>query len=181
MKKFTFFRYARLIFIALLLADIFLLYGCTTFGTFSSLKQNISTSEDVRVLLGEPDEVLAEEGNDIWKYRFGKPSKTMPSVKTLKMLETEIYFQDGVMTDYNIIVVTKTIPDNKRMQFGQGNAPHGIQTLDPKARRFLKKYDTNKDRLITKKEYFGPPRLFILLDSNHNNIIELIELNDFPN
>jgi len=191
MKKITLFRYARLIFITLFLAGVFFLYGCTTFGTFSSLKQNISTNNEVRELLGEPEQIRSEEDHDIWKYTFVEPSKRTSSSTSQKVLETEISFRDGVMTDYQIIVVNKTIPENERRNPIEDNMRPGIrqgmqpgvgpntQKLDPKARRFLERYDTNKDGQITKPEYIGPPKLFILLDSNHNSIIDFFELNNF--
>ena len=177
----------RLISLVLLLGGLFLSYGCTTFGTFASLKQNKSTSEEVRELLGEPEEVRSQDESDIWKYTFDKSSRANELVTAHKLLKTEISFQDGIMTDYQITVVTKIIPENVGRKPLQENMMPGIRPerqpgisgLNPKAHKFLEKFDTNRDGHITKKEYLGPPKLFNLLDSNHNNIIEFIELKNF--
>lgn len=192
MIKFILLSYTRSIFIILLLAVLFSLSGCTTFGTFSSLKQGQSTNEDVRELLGEPEEIRSEETQDIWKYTFAKPPKVQKTLNSYKALETEIIFQNGLMTDYQITVVTKTIPQEMRPKPGQGNtgpiinnssqpvrAQPGIQGLDPKARKFLEKFDVNRDNRITRKEYFGSQELFNRIDTNNNNIIEIIELKHF--
>ena len=183
MKKKSLFRHNRLIFITLLSAGVFFSYGCQTFGTFANLKQDQSTSEDVRELLGEPEEIRSEENYDIWKYTFLKGSKARPLSNSQKALETEISFQDGVMKEYEIIVVTRMIPEKKGKKPGYGNVQPGVNPgaleLDPKAARFLEEFDKNRDRQITKNEYSGPPKLFILIDSNHNDIIEVIELKKF--
>ena len=200
MIKFILLSYTRSIFIILLLAVLFSLSGCTTFGTFSSLKQGQSTNEDVRELLGEPEEIRSEETQDIWKYTFAKPLKVQKTLNSYKTLETEIIFQNGLMTDYQITVVTKTIPQKMGPEPGQGNtgpiinnntgpiinnssqtgrAQPGIQGLDPKARKFLEKFDVNRDNRITRKEYFGSQELFNRIDTNNNNIIEIIELKHF--
>ena len=160
------------------------------------MKQSQSTSEEVRELLGEPEEIRSETTYDLWKYTFSKSFKSESSFKSVKALEAEIIFENGIMSDYKITVVTKTIPEDEkrlirpdndgsgikgRSKAGYGNERSGGQRLNPKARRFLAKFDSNNDNKITIKEYSGPQEMFKRIDSNHDNIIELSELKHFPN
>jgi len=170
----------RFVFAALLLAALSLSAGCVTFGTFSNLTQNQTTSDEVRELLGEPEKIQTEENHEIWTYTFIEPSRSKQARGTLKALETEIIFQDGIITNYHITVVTRAIPIDKKPRPGFGSGQPGGQELNPNARRFLKKFDANNDNQITRKEYSGPPKLFNLIDSNHDNLLEFNELKGFP-
>lgn len=166
---------------AIFLFLIFLLAsGCaTTSGKFSSLENRKSTRDEVRELLGEPDEIRSQENQDIWKYTFSKFYKPGLTPVRKKDLVTEIYFQQDLMTDYQITVVTKPASDKKHRPPRAPMQGYYNRINTPKAQKFMADFDLNKDGVVTIKEYKGPPRLFKRIDKNHDNLINLKELNQF--
>ncbi|WP_462270319.1 hypothetical protein [Desulfobacter sp.] len=173
--------FKKIILTGLFLFLIFLLAsGCaTTSGKFSSLENSKSTRDEVRELLGEPDEIRSQENQDIWKYTFSKFYKPRLTPAKNKVLVTEIYFQEDVMTDYQITVVAKSAPEKKHRPPRAPMQGYYNRINTPKAQKFMADFDLNKDGVVTIKEYKGPPRLFKRIDKNHDNLINLKELNQF--
>lgn len=149
--------------------------GCTTFGSFGNLKQNETTRAEVENLLGEPQEIRSDDDTEYWKYVFVKPSKT----KTVKVLETNIALESGVVKDYQISVVTKNLKDRApstgpgRAGSGQGN---NKGTMSPRAKQLLYKHDKNRDGIIDAREYSASVDLFKRIDLNNDRRLDHAEL-----
>ena len=181
MKRLPSVNFIRFFFILLLVGG--LLSGCTTTtgGKFARLTPNQSTREEVRQLLGEPEEVRSQEDNDIWKYTFFSVSGPRHKPGRQKALETEFFFGEDVMTDYKISVVTKSMPvvvGKPHGAGGPGSGP-GMKSLGPNAIRFLERFDTNGDGRVTRNEFNGDPAVFRQIDLNHDQIIDRRELRLF--
>lgn len=86
-------RYFILIFLLAAIA------GCATTGPIPDFKNGKTTTEEVRTLLGEPDEKSAGSDGDIWTYRFARGAG---DVRTL--LDIKITFRDNVLKEYVILV-----------------------------------------------------------------------------
>jgi len=149
--------------------------GCTTFGSFGNLKQNETTRAEVKDLLGEPQEVRSDDDTEYWKYVFVKPSK----IKTVKVLETNIALEDGMVKDYQISVVTKNLK-TESPSTGYGRARGGQSSnkgiISPRAKRLLGKHDKNQDGIIDIREYSGSVDLFKRIDLNNDRRLDHAEL-----
>ena len=185
MRRLPLVKFTRFFLILLLGGGLFSVWGCTTTtgGKFARLTPNQSTREEVRQLLGEPEEVRSQEDSDIWKYTFFSVSGPKARPGKQKALETEFYFGNDVMTDYKISVVTKSKPGMIGKPVfhgvtGTGSGP-GMKPLGPNAIRFLERFDTNRDGRVTRNEFTGDPAVFRQIDINHDHIIDREELRRF--
>ncbi len=83
----------------ILIIVIAVVAGCATTGPMPDFKKGKTTTEDIRALLGEPDERSASSESTVWTYKFARGSG---DVRTL--LDIKITFKENVLKEYEILV-----------------------------------------------------------------------------
>lgn len=156
----------------LLMLAVLLISGCTTFGSFSNLKQGESAPEDVRLLLGEPDEVLYEDDSEIWTYHLHRENAARPNSQGMRTtVHLKIVLKGNVVDNYRITVSkAQTKPANK---IGPGQP---VNNSPAQGRgdglEFIRTFDKNRDGRVSRQEFPGRDRVFHNLDLNADGYID---------
>jgi len=160
----------------ILLAAILFMGGCTTFGTFSNLKQGKNTQEDVRAMLGEPAATRFENNKEVWQYKFLKTQGTGNS-RMRTVLNMDVIFKDKKVDNYLITVSKEAMPSapgqglQPRQPMGPGQRPQQ-RPQGGSGGNFMNQLDRDGDGRVSKNEFPGPDHIFKRLDRDGSGYIE---------
>ncbi len=172
--------------VVVVLFALLLLCGCTSFGTFASLEQGETTKEQVRSMLGEPENRLFETGGEVWKYQFVKEGQKKAD-RQQTVIDLSIIFKDDVVDNYEVVASKRDIPRRDERD-GREERPTQQQSERPARQSprqqgqdqapgrsedgFIKNFDKDGDGRVSRKEFPGPDRAFNQLDKNNDGYVD---------
>lgn len=148
------------------------LCGCTTFGTFANFEKGETTKEEVRSVLGEPEDKLFESEGEVWQYHFIKRGKEEArSIQTVMNLAVK--FKEDVVDNYTITVSKEPVKE-EALPIKEPPPPAGGGFPPPVRPKggFIERFDKDNDSLVSREEFTGPSQLFDRFDTNRDGYID---------
>lgn len=158
--------------ILIVLVVVSVLCGCGTFGKFANFEKGETTKNDVRSMLGEPEEELFQEDGEAWRYHFVKRGeKEERGIQTV--INLVVTFKEDVVDNYTVTVSKESVQEEA---LPTKEPPPGAEGAFPPSGRpkggFIERFDKNNDSRVSREEFTGPSQLFDRFDTNRDGYID---------